>query len=124
MSLFTKMLTMAGKNKVFLCKVGVSLTSICISISLKPSSEHLQEFPQPPATEAQACSAKADNDIRGSFVLTHDALFLAHWDAAHFPKHFSASFWSTAASCALQTGKAMPISFPVCDFSNKKYVGR
>lgn len=66
-------------------------------------------------------SAKGEDDIRGSFVLTHDALFLAHWDAARFSKWFSVSFWSTAASCALQTGKVMPISCSIYDLSNKKY---
>lgn len=100
------------------------MISTLISISLKPISEHLHEFLHLPATEAQACSAKGEDDIHGSFVLTHDALFLAHWDAACFSKRFSALFWSTAASCALQIGKVMPIAFSMYDLSNKKYDGR
>lgn len=99
--------------------VGVSLISLWISVSLKPISELLHEFLHLPATEAQACSAKGEDDIHGSFVLTPDALFLAHWDAACFSKWFSALFWSTAASCALQTGKVTPISCSIYDLSNK-----
>lgn len=71
------------------------------SIFLKPISELLHEFLHFPATEAQAYSAKGEDDIHGSLVLTHDALFLAYWDAACFSKRFCASFLSSAASCAL-----------------------
>jgi len=74
-----------------------------------------------PATEVQACSAKGEDGIHGSLVLTHYALFLAYRDAACFSEHFSSSFPSSAVSCALQIGKmtwVAPISFSICEFLN------
>jgi len=50
--------------------VGVSLVSTGNGIFLKPISELLHELLHLSATEAQACSAKGEGDIRGSFVLT------------------------------------------------------